>query len=283
MRGVELVFAVGVVVVLQKQLDGVLGGAVMLHHAVHEQRLGRGDVLDLGDEIILLHLAEQDVFALIVAALGEQLIAYLGGRAAEGHLVELRHVVAQAQPHAGVLRDKELHRVHDALGAFVKAVGARVAAAHRGERTAAVGGLPREEAEEKEEKKYTLGQKIGNFFYQNKWWLGFAEKHPGASKWIREGGLFVIVSNLITVLKYFMLLFLPLAFAGLPKVDFGFPGIDITLFGETFKWNIIGYERCKNVTFIILVILFNIILQSCRKKLVSNVRWIGNYRIIFHV
>ena len=36
-------------------------------------------------------------------------------------------------------------------------------------------------------------------------WLGFAEKHPGASKWIREGGLFVIVSNLITVLKYFML------------------------------------------------------------------------------
>ena len=36
-------------------------------------------------------------------------------------------------------------------------------------------------------------------------WAGFAEKHPGASKWIREGGLFVIVSNLITVLKYLML------------------------------------------------------------------------------
>ena len=60
-------------------------------------------------------------------------------------------------------------------------------------------------------------------------WAGFAEKHPGASKWIREGGLFVIVSNLITVLKYLMLLFLPLAFAGLPNIDFGFPGIDITL------------------------------------------------------
>ena len=27
-------------------------------------------------------------------------------------------------------------------------------------------------------------------------WLGFAEKHPGASKWIREGGLFVIVRNI---------------------------------------------------------------------------------------
>ena len=73
-------------------------------------------------------------------------------------------------------------------------------------------------------------------------WQHFADKHPGASKWIREGGLFVIVSNLITVLKYLLLLFLPLAFAGLPKVDFGFPGIDITLFGETFKWNIIGYD-----------------------------------------
>jgi len=64
-------------------------------------------------------------------------------------------------------------------------------------------------------------------------WQNFADKHPGASKWVREGGLFVIVSNLITVFKYLMLLFLPLAFAGLPNVDFGFPGIDITLFGET--------------------------------------------------
>ena len=73
-------------------------------------------------------------------------------------------------------------------------------------------------------------------------WQNFADRHPGASKWIREGGLFVIVSNLITVLKYLLLLFLPLAFAGLPKIDFGFPGIDITLFGETFKWNIIGYD-----------------------------------------
>ena len=91
-------------------------------------------------------------------------------------------------------------------------------------------------APQSREKGINIMEKIKNL------WLGFAEKHPGASKWIREGGLFVIVSNLITVLKYFMLLFLPLAFAGLPKVDFGFPGIDITLFGETFKWNIIGYD-----------------------------------------
>lgn len=78
------------------------------------------------------------------------------------------------------------------------------------------------------------------------WWLGvwggFAEKNPKAAKWVREGGLFVIVSNLITVFKYILLQFLPAAFASLPVVDFGWPGIDVTLFGETFKWNILGYD-----------------------------------------
>ena len=33
-------------------------------------------------------------------------------------------------------------------------------------------------------------------------WNSFAEKHPSAATWIREGGLFVIVSNLVTVFKY---------------------------------------------------------------------------------
>ena len=72
-------------------------------------------------------------------------------------------------------------------------------------------------------------------------WSRFTEKHPAASKWIREGGLFVIVSNLITVFKYLLLTFLPAAFAYLGNRDFGFPGIDVTLFGIPFKWYIIGY------------------------------------------
>ena len=63
-------------------------------------------------------------------------------------------------------------------------------------------------------------------------WNNFAAKHPAAAKWVREGGLFVIVSNLITVFKYLLLQFLPKAFASLPVVDFGWPGIDITLFGR---------------------------------------------------
>ena len=74
-----------------------------------------------------------------------------------------------------------------------------------------------------------------------KLWLGFEEKHPKASQWVREGGLFFLVSNLITLFKYLLLTFLPLAFAFMGSRDFGFPGIDLTLFGIEFKWYIIGY------------------------------------------
>lgn len=72
-------------------------------------------------------------------------------------------------------------------------------------------------------------------------WNGFAEKHPELSKWVREGGLFVIVSNLITVFKYIILTFLPRIFAGLGTAAFGFPGINLTILGITFPWYIIGY------------------------------------------
>ena len=51
----------------------------------------------------------------------------------------------------------------------------------------------------------------------------------------------MIVSNVITVFKYLLLTFLPAAFAYLGSRDFGFPGIDLTIFGISFKWYIIGY------------------------------------------
>lgn len=77
------------------------------------------------------------------------------------------------------------------------------------------------------------------------WWHRFVEKRPKLAKWIREGGLFVLVSNLITVFKYLLLTFLPAAFAFMGSHNFGFPGIDITLFGKTFKWYIIGYGAAE--------------------------------------
>lgn len=74
------------------------------------------------------------------------------------------------------------------------------------------------------------------------WWINLSKAHPTLAKWIREGGLYVIVCNLVTVLKYLMLQFLPAAFSGLPMVDFGWPGVEMTLFGETFLWNVLGYD-----------------------------------------
>ena len=72
-------------------------------------------------------------------------------------------------------------------------------------------------------------------------WNNFAEKHPKLSEWVREGGFFIIISNLITAFKYLILTFLPAAFAFMGNRDFGFPGINMTLFGFDFKWYIIGY------------------------------------------
>ncbi len=70
-------------------------------------------------------------------------------------------------------------------------------------------------------------------------------ENPKLAQWIREGGLFVLVSNVITVFKYLLLTFLPAAFAFMPMVDFGFPNFDVTLFGIDFKWNIIGYGAAQ--------------------------------------
>lgn len=72
-------------------------------------------------------------------------------------------------------------------------------------------------------------------------WTDFAEKHPKAAKWIREGGLFVIVSNLITVFKYLILTFLPALFVSMGAQAFGFPDKEVTFAGVTFRWMIIGY------------------------------------------
>ena len=74
-------------------------------------------------------------------------------------------------------------------------------------------------------------------------WNDFVEKSPKLAKWVREGGLFFLVSQVITILKMLCLLFLPTAFAFLGTQEFGFPGIDITLFGIDVKWYIIGYSE----------------------------------------
>ena len=69
-------------------------------------------------------------------------------------------------------------------------------------------------------------------------WL---EKHPKAAQWIREGGLFLIFSYVVTAIKALLLIFLPTFYHGrVGDAEWLFPGIPVSLFGVGFKLSIIG-------------------------------------------
>ena len=69
----------------------------------------------------------------------------------------------------------------------------------------------------------------------------FAEKHPKAAQWIREGGLFILFSYVVTFFKYLLLTFLPGFFTGLVgQVEWTWPGIQVQMFGVPFTLAIIG-------------------------------------------
>ncbi len=80
-------------------------------------------------------------------------------------------------------------------------------------------------------------------------WSRFEEKNPKASKWIREGGLFFIFSNLVTIIQYIIYAFLPnmlgLKLAG---TAWSWPAIPVRLFGIDFTWNAIGYDVVCDAT-----------------------------------
>ena len=73
----------------------------------------------------------------------------------------------------------------------------------------------------------------------------WAENNPKLAQWIREGGLFVLVCNLVTIGKAIALAFLPAVFAYLGDQAFGFPGTELELFGVKFNWYIIGYGQAE--------------------------------------
>ena len=104
----------------------------------------------LAQAIIIADLDDEGVFALFVGFLGDELRLDLLGCAAEGHLVELRHVVAETETKLRAFLDEEVDDTHDALGGLVKGVGRGVALAHHHENAAAVGRLAREKAVEEE-------------------------------------------------------------------------------------------------------------------------------------
>ncbi len=71
-------------------------------------------------------------------------------------------------------------------------------------------------------------------------WLKFANKNPKIAGWVREGGLFFIVSNLITIVRGLLVSILESAFAFMGTAAIGFPNISLKLFGYEFPWYIIG-------------------------------------------
>lgn len=70
----------------------------------------------------------------------------------------------------------------------------------------------------------------------------WVDRHPKTARLLRQGGLFVVVSNAITVFKALALMVLPGVFGFLGNGDFGFPGTQMSLWGIPFKWYIIGYS-----------------------------------------
>ncbi len=66
-------------------------------------------------------------------------------------------------------------------------------------------------------------------------------KHPKAAQWIREGGLFLIFSYVVTFIKMLLLMFLPNMYHGMVgDVEWMWPGTPVTMFGVTFNLSIIG-------------------------------------------
>lgn len=72
------------------------------------------------------------------------------------------------------------------------------------------------------------------------WWREFEEKNPKISTWVREGGLFLLVSTLITIIRGLMIGILQPAFGFLGSGAIGFPNLTLNIFGIEFSWYIIG-------------------------------------------
>ena len=74
-------------------------------------------------------------------------------------------------------------------------------------------------------------------------WNSFVEKHPKAAQWIREGGLFLIFSYVVTAIKALLLMFLPSFYHGMVgDAEWLWPGIPVSMFGVDFNLAIVGND-----------------------------------------
>lgn len=77
------------------------------------------------------------------------------------------------------------------------------------------------------------------------WWQSFEHKNPKISTWVREGGLFFLVSNLITIIRGLLIGFLQPAFGFMGTAAIGFPNLTLNIFGIEFSWYIIGASEAQ--------------------------------------
>ena len=96
------------------------------------------------------------------------------------------------------------------------------------------------------------------------WLEKFSEKHPKAAQWIREGGLFLIFSYVVTFLKWGLLTFLPGFFHGIVgDVAWTWPGINVTVMGVPLTLAIIGNSLADGGLAFTLANFTSIIIGEC--------------------
>jgi len=96
------------------------------------------------------------------------------------------------------------------------------------------------------------------------WFENFAQKHPKAARWIREGGLFLVFSYFVTFLKWLLLTVLPGLFRGaVGDVAWAWPGIEVSVMGVPLTLAIIGNSLADGGLAFTLANFTSIILGEC--------------------
>ena len=83
---------------------------------------------------------------------------------------------------------------------------------------------------------------VGIFNKLKNWWKSFEAKNPKLSQWVREGGLFLIISNAITIVRGLAQGWLTSLFAalGVSTLTWGWPDVTFSLFGKDINFMIFG-------------------------------------------
>lgn len=78
-------------------------------------------------------------------------------------------------------------------------------------------------------------------------WEQFSTKYPRLSKWAYQIFCFFVFSMGVTIFQYLVFTFMPgLLGIGLAGTEFMWPQREMTLFGVTFTWSLVGYNVLRD-------------------------------------